>query len=70
MTKINYHPHSKGKLPPDIKYTRDKLIYQYRQEGWTLTKLATMFGLKSRERVRQIINEFEKERNKILTPKK
>lgn len=70
MTKIDWHPHSKGKLPADIKYTRDKLIYEYRQEGWTLQTLAIMFGLKSRERVRQIINDFEKKRNQILKSKK
>ena len=70
MTKLNWHPHSKRKLPPDIKYTRDKLICQYRQEGWTLKKLATMFGLKSRERIRQIIRDFENKEQKILTIKK
>lgn len=68
IKKIKRHPHSKSgkKLPADIKYTRDKLIYQYRQEGWTLTKLATLFGLTSRERVRQIIQDFENRKQEIL----
>jgi len=68
MTKKDYHYHTKGKLPLDIRYTRGKLAYQYRQEGWTLQKIGTMFGL-TRERVRQILEDFEKERQEILKEK-
>lgn len=68
MTKIKWNPNSKRKLPSDLKYTRDKLIYQYRQEGWTLEKLGKMFGM-TKERVRQILLNFEKRREGVLIKK-
>ncbi len=59
MYKYNLNSIRGKKISKDILDTRDKLIYQYRQQGMTLENIGVIFGL-TRERVRQIIDEFKK----------
>ena len=58
--KYNYNPNSARRMPKDLKYERSKLMWEYKtKEGMTLERIARIFGLKSRERVRQVIEDFE-----------
>ena len=56
------------RLPRDLRYERAKLMFQYRNEGKTLEEIGEIFRYSrplSRERVRQIIDEYEKKLDKI-----
>jgi len=56
-----YNSSSAKKIPEDLKYERAKLMYQYRdKQGMTLERISRMFGM-TRERVRQIIEEFKEQ---------
>ena len=47
------------RMPEDLKYEREKLITQYRdQQGMTLEAIGTIYGL-TRERVRQIYEQHK-----------
>jgi len=61
MKKYKYNRTPKKRLSKDLSYERSKLMYQYRtKQGMTLERIGRMFKL-TRERVRQIIDDFEEE---------
>lgn len=60
-----YNKLSSMRIPESLKYERAKLIYQYRkQQGMTLEQIGKIFGL-TKERVRQIIEDYEKNLKKV-----
>ena len=63
----NQNSDPKRRIPIDLQYERAKLMWEERtKQHFSLGKIGKVFGL-SRERVRQILNEFEAERKEHLT---
>jgi len=64
--KCRWHSNSGRRFTEGELYERAKLMYQkYTIEGKTLEHIARIFGLKSRERVRQIIEDFENKQKQL-----
>jgi DNA-directed RNA polymerase sigma subunit (sigma70/sigma32) len=61
-----WHNNSRRRFTEGELYERAKLMYQYYTiEGKTLEQIARIFGLSSRERVRQIIKDFEDKQKQL-----
>ena len=69
MRKYNLKHYNRNSIrktiPKDLLYERAKLIYEYKiNQGWTLERIGRFFGI-TRERVRQVIEDYEEKRKQL-----